>query len=127
KEEFRAKILIVDDEPSILDIYAEFLSRRNFSVAKALNSEEALEIYSTFKPDIVLTDIKMPVMDGFQLSRQIKEINPEQRIVMMTGFDFEPEVRNQLEKNNYPYFTKPADLEGTVLRVIKEEISRMKR
>lgn len=66
------RVLIVDDDPSIRSICAEVLRIADLSVQEATNGQEALEIMKTFRPDIVLLDITMPIMDGFETAEKIK-------------------------------------------------------
>lgn len=70
------KILIVDDDSFLLDMYALKFSKSNFSVSTALGPEQALEkLRQDYSPDIILLDIMMPVMDGFELLAKMKEEN----------------------------------------------------
>ncbi len=70
----KKKILIIDDDSFLLDMYALKFNQSNFSVTTALGPESALEkLHQGFVPDVVLLDIVMPVMDGFELMEKLKE------------------------------------------------------
>ncbi|HAQ02554.1 hypothetical protein A2467_01980 [Candidatus Nomurabacteria bacterium RIFOXYC2_FULL_36_8] len=72
--ESNKKILIVDDDNFLLDMYALKFSKSNFDVATASGPEEALsKLRSGFSPDVILLDIVMPVMDGFEMMEKMKE------------------------------------------------------
>ncbi|MCG2714886.1 MAG: PAS domain S-box protein [Candidatus Marinimicrobia bacterium] len=116
----RKKILIADDEAYIRELFMTFFEEKGLEVFTATNGIEALDNYERIQPDIVLSDIEMPVMNGFELAKEIKLIKPEQRIVLMTGFYYEHTVKEQLKKANIPFFTKPADL-NDVWKIVSEE------
>ncbi|MFQ6026503.1 MAG: response regulator, partial [Dehalococcoidia bacterium] len=63
------KILVVDDEPNIREVIKRLLSKEGHEVIEATNGSEALEIVSYGSPDIILLDVAMPVMDGFEVLR----------------------------------------------------------
>lgn len=81
-------ILIVDDEPDVLAIYKTKLERNGFKVISAANGEEAVITATKEKPDLILMDMKMPVMDGVTAQQKIKN-NPETKdlkVVFLTAF-----------------------------------------
>ena len=78
-------ILLVDDEEDIRYALDLFLSHMGYKVLKAENGEEALNLFKVFTPPIILTDIKMPGMDGIDLLRKIKQESPDTEIIMLTG------------------------------------------
>ena len=84
-----AKILVVDDEPSIVDVLTRFLSREGYSVVTAVNGREALEQVRQEPPDLILLDVTMPEMDGFKVCQQLKEDQSTALIpiTMLTGLD----------------------------------------
>lgn len=78
-------ILIVDDEEDIRYALEIYLSHLGYKVLNAENGEEALSKFKVFGPDIILTDIKMPGMDGLELLKRIKREDPETEVIMITG------------------------------------------
>ena len=66
-----AKILVVDDEPSIVDVLTRFLSREGYTVMTAVNGREALECVRQEPPDLILLDVTMPELDGFTVCQQL--------------------------------------------------------
>lgn len=80
------KVLIVDDEKSLSELIVESLMIfGDYNVESAMNGKEAIEKYRVFQPDIVIMDVEMPVMDGYESSHKIKSIDPGARILMLTG------------------------------------------
>ena len=79
------KILLVDDEPIILETYSALLSEKGFSVVTASSGREALETFSHNSFDLVITDLAMPDGDGFKLLEEIKEISPHTPVIVFTG------------------------------------------
>ncbi len=118
----KTKILVVDDVDTIARVYARFLERQGYEVHIAFNGEEALKKWESFQPDIVISDIRMPKMNGFELAHAIREKDPRQKIILMTGYADEAEVLDQQKNHGFPFFTKPADLQTTVLKIVKEVI-----
>lgn len=78
-------ILLVDDEEGIRKVLSILLADMGYRVHTATNGEEALRAFEKLRPPIVLTDIKMPEMDGIALLRQLKQIKPETEVIMITG------------------------------------------
>ncbi len=80
------KVLIVDDEKTLSELIMESLNMvGGFIVERAFNGKEAVEKYQSFAPDIVVMDVEMPVMDGYESSSKIKSIDPDARILVLTG------------------------------------------
>lgn len=67
------RILVVDDDPDILDALAEILENEGYQVDRARNGQEALEHLAADKPDLILLDLMMPVMDGWEFARRVGE------------------------------------------------------
>jgi CheY-like chemotaxis protein len=80
------KILLVDDEEAIHLLYQEELSNEGYEVHSALRGEEALEMLKIVGPDLVILDINMPGMNGIEVLRQMKEINPDLPIILSTAY-----------------------------------------
>ena len=83
-------ILIVDDEQDTLDYLSYVLPKRNFKVITADNGFDALQIVREQQVDLVLSDIAMPDLDGYELYSQIRDFDDTIPIVMMTGFGYDP-------------------------------------
>ena len=80
----KAKILLVDDDELLRGILASMLS--SYTIIEAGNGKEAVELYKLHKPDLVLMDIMMPVMDGVAATKEILKENPNAKILAITAF-----------------------------------------
>ena len=80
------RILVVDDEPMVLDSVGLVLSHDGHTVETAADASQALAKYQSDKFDLVLTDLRLPGMQGDELAEEIKRRNPQQRIIMLTAF-----------------------------------------
>ncbi len=101
------KILLVDDEEGIRKVLGISLTDSGYKVFTAENGEEALQIFRKVNPSIVLTDIKMPGMDGIQLLQKIKNENPDTEVIMITGHgDIELAIHS-LKFEATDFITKP--------------------
>lgn len=102
------KILIVEDEVTILELIKLYLENRNFIVFTAVNGEEALHIVNEQSPDLILLDIEMPEMDGFEVCKQIREKLNVPIIFISSRRDVSDKVRS-FELGGDDYLTKPFD------------------
>lgn len=101
------RILIVDDEEDIRVVLKISLSDLGYEVYTAENGEEALRIIEEVTPPIVLTDIRMPVMDGIELLRKIKQEDPETEVIMITGHGDMDLAIESLKYEATDFITKP--------------------
>ena len=105
------KILTVDDQMGIDSFFYEFFSVRNYEVFNAQSGKEAIGIVKKHKPRIVLLDIKMRGMDGIETLKNIKAIDKEIVVVMVTGEKDEAVMKEALDAGADDYITKPLSLE----------------
>lgn len=100
-------ILLVDDEEDIREVLAITLSDMGYEVLEAENGRAALELFRKKKPMIVLTDIKMPGMDGIDLLKKIKARNPYTQVIMITGHGDTDIAIRSLKHEAIDFITKP--------------------
>ncbi len=103
-------VLYVEDEPVIRESLLRSLKRRVKTVYVACNGEEGLNLFKTQKPDIVISDIRMPLMDGLQMSREIKTLSPQTPIIITTAFNDEEFFITSIDVGIDTYVKKPIDL-----------------
>jgi DNA-binding NtrC family response regulator len=80
-----SSILIIEDDKAIVDILKMILEQDGFNIDFAFNGTTGLEKYKQIEPDIVLLDIRMPKMDGIEVLQEIKKINRESIVIMISG------------------------------------------
>jgi len=112
-------ILIVDDEKNYLVVLEALLSPEGYEIVTADNGPDALRSISNSDLDLVITDMKMPVMDGMELLDECKKINPELPVIMMTAHGTIEMAVEAMKKQAYDYFTKPFQNEQLKLTVRK--------
>jgi len=112
-------ILIVDDEKNYLTILSALLEDEGFEVLTAPGGHEALEIHKSSDLDLILTDMKMPKMDGIELLENIKEIDPDLPVIMMTAHGTVDKAVEAMQKGAYTYILKPFDNERLIIYVKK--------
>lgn len=117
-EPVSAKILIVDDEPMLCQSYRRFLTKSGYNVETAMDGKSALKVFDQFSPDIIIADIQMPGMDGFQFAEQIWKKTPNQKIIFSSGFAYVEDIKNKLERDNLMFFKKPARLVEDLLHSV---------
>ncbi len=83
--EAQKKILIVDDDENMLSMLHDFLLDKGYEVMQSVDGVEAQSLFDEFMPDIVLTDIVMPGVDGIELLLNLRKINPELSVIAMSG------------------------------------------
>lgn len=113
------RVLVVDDEENLNWSLVASLRRENYAADGALTAEEARRRLTDMAYDCVISDVKMPGIDGFQLLSWLREWRPSTRVIMMTAFG-SPSVRQEAFRNGViAYLEKPFDL-----RVLKQELRR---
>ncbi len=117
------KILIVEDERPISDILKYNLEKENFEVVCAFDGEAALELVGTETPDLILLDVMIPKIDGFQVCRKVRE-KSNVPIIMLTAKEEEVDKVLGLELGADDYITKPFGMRELIARV-KANIRRV--
>lgn len=110
------KVLLVDDEENILDVCSRYLVREGYEVSTSVNGIEALDMYQSVNPDIVVLDIMMPEMDGWQVAEKIREEH-DTPIIMLTALGQEKDRIYGLTIGADDYVTKPFSPRELLLRV----------
>jgi len=121
-----ARILVAEDEPYIRKALDFRLKNLGHEIIAAVDGGEALEIATKEKPDLVLLDIMMPVMDGFQVLRKLKSQEKTKNIpvIMLTAKSQEKDIVTGLEDGAADYITKPFSFAELIARVNRTLASR---
>ncbi len=96
----------------MIGIYKEILELHEFDVQTALNGEEGIEKFKQTKPSLVIMDGDMPVLDGYDAFKQIKEIDKGANVVIVTGFsEFEPKSKEAIKRGLIKVISKPLEID----------------
>ena len=106
----RAGILIVDDDEQILILLRTAISADNLNIYTALSGIEGLNIVRNENIDLILSDIRMPEMDGMLFSKEVRKIKPEIIIILMTAYGEVNNYLDALDLGVFDYLNKPFDL-----------------
>jgi Nif-specific regulatory protein len=115
------RILIADDEQVQREMLEGFLSKQGYGVGTAADAPQALEKFKRGAFDLVLTDYRMPGMDGIQLLRELKRLNPEVMVVILTAFGTVGTAVAAMKEGAYDYLNKPIDLDELLLLIQRVE------
>lgn len=111
-------IVVVDDEEETCRLLEEFLSSKGYRVFSALTGEKALQLVKNERPHLVLLDIRLPDCDGVSLLPQIKGIDREIGVIMVTAVKDEEVAKKTLELGADGYVTKPIDFNYLELNIL---------
>ncbi|HEG8455572.1 TPA: response regulator transcription factor [Campylobacter jejuni] len=104
-------ILVVEDDVKARESMINILSERFSKVIGAQNGDEGLKKFKKFKPDLVITDIAMPIMDGLDMAREIKEISDDVPIVVLSAYSEKERLLRSIDIGIDKYLIKPVDIE----------------
>jgi DNA-binding NtrC family response regulator len=106
----KPSILVVDDELLIRDLLYDFFTGQGWSISVAENGEKALEMLSEKPVDLILSDIKMPEMDGLTLASRVRQSHPHLPVVLMTGYPSVDTAVSALRNKVEDYVIKPFNI-----------------
>jgi DNA-binding NtrC family response regulator len=118
-----AAILVVDDEENAREGLSKILTKEGYAVETAANGKEAIDTLKSKGFDLVITDMRMPLMDGFEVLREIKKMDENVGVIMITAYG---EVESYLEAMNlgaFEYINKPVrvnELKRVITKVLEE-------
>ncbi|PYS95454.1 MAG: hypothetical protein DMF50_08770 [Acidobacteria bacterium] len=118
-------ILAVDDESTVLALAKDILEMHGYRVLTARNGEEALRLYRNraAEIDLVLLDLTMPVMGGYECFRQMQRVNPHVRVVISSGFSSESTAGEVIKEGALGYIPKPYDID-VMARIVREALQK---
>ncbi len=132
-QSLQATILIVDDDKVIRELCAQAL--RNYRIVQAATCDDALHLFEREHPDLILTDIMMPGGSGIDLLRNIKTLDPNATVIIMTGFVNKDIILSALKENADDFINKPLNIlqlrtsieKALVRKALKQELADIKR
>jgi DNA-binding NtrC family response regulator len=108
------KLLIVDDEPGYVSVLAKRMARRNIVAVTAPNGNEAIQTLRSVRFDCAVLDLKMEDMDGIEVLKIFKKMDPAMPVIMLTGHGSETAAREGIKFGAFDYLTKPCDLNDLI-------------
>ena len=106
-----SRVLIVDDEPDARELLTDFLTAKGYETFAASNGQQALSMVKEQRPHLILLDVRMPGMDGLEVLKQVREIDHEVGVIMVTAVNEEETGRQALNMGAFDYITKPLDFQ----------------
>ena len=104
----KLKIVAIDDEPDFIATLKDYFSLRGYDIDVALRGATGIELVKDKKPNVVLMDLKMPGIDGDEVLKLIRSMNPSPKVIFITAYDDGGKTRARLlDMGAYAYFDKP--------------------
>lgn len=117
----RCRILVVEDEPELLELYQGVLEAEGYRVMTAANGEEGLAVFRLFHPDLVFTDVIMPKTNGIEMVEAIRREKPDTKIIYITGFlgveGLRHQISNELSRFGYRILSKPFKISRMLVEI----------
>jgi len=115
-----AKILVIDDEPEVLELVSEFLKREGYDVMTEASSTKGIEKAKSFHPDLILLDIIMPKLDGYEVCKLLKKNESTKNIpvIFLTGKDVSEDHHKSFQVGGDMFIKKPFSRES-LTRIVK--------
>ncbi len=117
------RLLLVDDEVRYLEVLSKRLGKRNLDVTTASTGQQAIQLLRRNDFDVAVVDLKMGDMDGIDVLKIFKKMDPNLSVIILTGHGSEQAAREGIEKGAFDYLTKPCDLES-LLEIIRAACTR---
>jgi DNA-binding NtrC family response regulator len=113
------KVLCIDDEEELVSAWVERLQMRGIEAEGVTTGQDALQRVKEKNFDVVILDIKMPGISGFEIMRQIKNKNPELPVILITGHQCPDEESESMLTDSFECLIKPVDIEILVEKIMK--------
>ncbi|MGE7761912.1 response regulator [Peribacillus sp. NPDC097895] len=113
------KILIVDDQFGIRILLNEVLHKEGYETFQAANGIQALEVLNNHSPDLVLLDMKIPGMDGIEILKRMKVVEPDIRVIIMTAYGELDMIQEAKDLGAMTHFAKPFDIDD-IRKAVRE-------
>lgn len=123
-EEPKTKVLAIDDQKSVRMALSDFLSSFGYSVIEAENGQEGMDIFAREKPDIVLVDLQMPVMSGFEVLEHMREESPDTPVIVISGTSSIDDVIDAIHLGAWDYIIKPIQSLTVLNHIIEKVLDR---
>jgi DNA-binding NtrC family response regulator len=121
------RLLLVDDEKSFVNILAKRFQRRNIKVTKAYSGADAIRELRSSEFDVAVLDLKMEDMDGIEVLKILKIMDPQLAVIMLTGHGSAAAAKQGIELGAFDYLTKPCELEALLEKIMEAYEHRLRR
>ena len=112
------RLLLIDDEKDFVNILSKRIKRRNIDVKKAFSGTEAIQALRGQEFDVAVLDLKMEDMDGIEVLKMLKILDPELAVIMLTGHGSAEAASRGIELGAFDYLTKPCELEELLKKIM---------
>ena len=112
------RLLLVDDEEGYVSVLAKRMAKRNIEVTPALSGSAGIRVLRNNMFDVAVLDLKMEDMDGIEVLKIFKIMDPHMPVIMLTGHGSETAAREGIQFGAFDYLTKPCDLEELVAKIL---------
>ncbi len=129
-EQVSMTVLVIDDDAHIRAAIGKFLIARGHTVIEAANGEKGVEVVESQAVDIVITDVKMPGMDGFEVLRRVRSVSPEAEVIVITGVKEAENAFRALREGAFDFFNKPfkvEELHAAIRRTVRYQVLRKEK
>ena len=129
-EQVSMTVLVIDDDVHIRAAIGKFLIARGHTVIEAANGEKGVEVVESQAVDIVITDVKMPGVDGFEVLRRVRSVAPETEVIVITGVKESENAFRALREGAFDFFNKPfkvEDLNAAIQRTVRYQVLRKEK
>lgn len=123
--EMPSKVLLVDDEKEFVLTLSERLQIRDMGTAVVYDGKSALDLVHNDAPEVMIIDLKMPVIDGMEVLKQVKQSWPEIEVIVLTGHGSEQDKKKCMELGAFTYMQKPVDI-NLLSNSLKKAIEKIK-
>ena len=113
------RLLLVDDEKDFVNILSKRIKRRNIDVAKAFSGAEAIQALRGQEFDVAVLDLKMEDMDGLEVLKMLKILDPQLAVIMLTGHGSAEAAEQGIKLGAFDYLTKPCELEELLKKIME--------
>jgi DNA-binding NtrC family response regulator len=120
------RLLLIDDEKSFVNILTKRFQRRNIQVTKAYSGAEAIQALRSSEFDVAVLDLKMEDMDGIEVLKILKIMDPKLAVIMLTGHGSAAAAKQGIEFGAFDYLTKPCELEALLGKIMEAYEHRLK-
>ena len=129
-EQVSMTVLVIDDDAHIRSSIGKFLIARGHTVIEAADGEKGVEVVESQAVDIVITDVKMPKMDGFEVLRRVRSVAPETEVIVITGVKEAENAFRALREGAFDFFNKPfkvEELNAAIRRTVRYQALRKEK